>query len=380
MVNTDTQEIVNDYDKVQSMGYSSFVYALMINPFLGMAIYNIFKIAKVDTWVSALVGGIIGIIPLLLILYIIKHSNGDNILDLNIRIFGKVFGNIMNVLINISVILFVSLILYNLSLFLNTQYIPDTSSLYIKILIIIPVIYGASKSISTLSRVSQIVLIINVILFLISLFGIAGDVNFNNLLPVMSDGILNPIVGAIQYVIFGVLPLFFLTIIPTKLVPNSEKITKKVSIMYIVVNVILFIIFFVTTAILGYEIISIYKYPEYMVLKRFSLFEIVERVENTLAIQFVFSMFVSITFGASFINTSLKRVFKKVKSQQLFAYIVGIALIIISTVMFKNSDMATQFILNVAPYIIGITLSFFIITTFIGVFVKEKRCISKSNN
>ncbi len=372
MVNTDTQEIQNDYDKVQSIGYSSFVYALMFNPFLGMATYNIFKIAKVDTWISVIIGSIIGIIPLLLILYIIKHSRGDNILDLNIRIFGKIFGNIMNILINISVILFVSLILYNLSLFLNTQYIPDTSSLYIKILIIIPVIYGASKSISTLSRVSQIVLIINVILFLISLFGITGDVNFNNMLPIMSDGILNPIFGAIQYAIFGVLPLFFLTIIPTKLVPDSEKITKKVSIMYILVNVILFIMIFITTAILGYEIISIYKYPEYMVLKRFSLFEIIERVENTLAIQFVFSMFVSITFGTYFINASLKKVFKKVKSQQIFVYIVGIALITISTVMFKNSDIATQFILNVVPYIIGITLSFFIIVTFIGVFIKEK--------
>ena len=375
-----TEELLDESDKIQGLGYSSFTHALMFSAFLGMWTYNIYSIAEVDAWISTIIGAIFGIIPLILILYIIKHSKGENILDLNLNIFGKVIGTILNVLLNIFILFFSALIFYNLTLFLNTQYIPDTSNLYIKIVLIIPVIYAASKSIPVISRVSQIVLIANIILFLLSIIGITENMSVDNLLPILSNGLYKPLLGSIQYVIFGVLPLFSLTIIPTKLIPNKDKIAKHVSIMYIIINIIKISIFTIYISILGYEIISIYKYPEYMVLTNFTLFEIIERVENTLAIQNVFSMFMLIALSAYFINISIKKVFKKVKSQQLFPYLIGTLLVVLSTIMFRDSDMATKFIVNYAPYIIGIGFSFFIVITFIGIVVKEKIEKNKQNS
>ena len=375
-----SEELLDESDKIQGLGYSSFTHALMFRAFLGMGTYNIYSIAEVDAWISTIIGAIFGIIPLILILYIIKHSKGENILDLNLNIFGKFMGTILNVLLNIFILFFSALIFYNLTLFLNTQYIPDTSNLYIKIVLIIPVIYAASKSIPVISRVSQIVLIANIILFLLSIIGITENMSVDNLLPILSNGFYKPLLGSIQYVIFGVLPLFSLTIIPTKLIPNKDKIAKHVSIMYIITNIIIISIFTISISILGYEIISIYKYPEYMVLTNFSLFEIIERVENTLAIQNVFSMFMLIALSAYFINISIKKVFKKVKSQQLFPYLIGTLLVVLSTIMFRDSDMATKFIVNYAPYIIGIGFSFFIVITFIGIVVKEKIEKNKQNS
>ncbi len=376
----DLQSSLDESDKIQGLGYSSFTYALMFSAFLGMGTTNLYNIAGVDTWISTIIGSILGIIPLLLILYIIKHSKGENILDLNLNIFGKVAGTILNVLLNIFVLFFSALIFYNLTLFLNTQYIPDTSNLYIKIVLIIPVIYAASKSIPVISRVSQIILIANIILFLFSFIGITEEMSIENLLPILSDGLGKPLIASIQYVIFGVLPLFFLTIIPTKLAPKKDRIIKDVSIMYVISNIIIIAIFTVTISILGYEIISIYKYPEYIVLTNFSLLGIIERIENTLAIQNVFNMFMLIALSTYFMNISIKKVFKKVKSQQFFPYLIGTLLVVLSTIMFRDSDMATKFIVNYAPYIIGIGLSFFIVITFIGVVVKERKEKNKQNS
>lgn len=371
-------ENLQDCEKIEGLGFSSFIYPLMFTCFIGMSTINIFSLAQVDSWISIIVGSIIGIIPFLLVMYIIKNSNGEDILTLNINIFGKVFGTIINVIINIILVLFASLILYNLSLFLDTQYIPDTSSLYVKILIMIPVIYAASRSIATISRISQAVLIINIILFLLSAIGIVSDFDMNNMLPVLAEGSVPTILGGIQYAIFAALPLFLLTIIPTKLLKNKKNIVRNSSIIYILTSIILLIMFVITTGVLGYEVVSVYKYPEYMVLKYFSLFDIIERIEGTLGIQFVFSMFVFITLIIYMCSKSINIVWKDLKLQQLLPTLLGILIIFISSIMFKNSTFATLFIGKYIPWIVGITFSIVILLEVIGVSIRN--AINKKSN
>lgn len=364
-------ENLTDAKQIKGMGFSSLIYSIFITCFLGMATYNIYNLAKVDSYISAIIGMVLGIIPLLLVMYIIKNSNGEDIVDLNIKLFGKVFGNIVNIIINVVLVLFASLILYNLSLFLDTQFIPDTSSLYVKILVMVPVLYAASKDIGTISRVSQIIFIINIGLFLLSAIGIFTEFDANNLLPVLENGVTPVFKGGIQYALFGGLPLFLLTVVPFKLVSNKEKVNRNVSIIYIITNVIIFCMFVITIGVLGYEVISIYKYPEYMVLKSFSLFGIVERIENTLALQFTFSMSITITLIVYICSKSVKSVFKKLKSQQLIPTIISIAIIAISSNLFENSAFATNIISKYAPYIVGITFSFLILFIASTIFLKN---------
>lgn len=364
-------ENLQDCEKIEGLGFSSFIYPLMFTCFIGMATLNIFSVAQVDSWISVIVGAIIGLIPFSLVMYIIKNSKGENILDLNISLFGKRIGTIFNVIINIILIFLGSLILYNLSLFLDTQYIPDTSSLYVKILIMVPVIYAASRSIATISRISQVVLIINIALFLLSALGIISDFDTNNMLPVLAKGSMPVLFGGIQYAIFSGLPLFLLTIIPTKLLKNQKNIVRNSTIVYILTNVMILAMFVITIGILGYEVVSIYKYPEYMVLKQFSLFGIIERLEGTLGIQFVFSMFVFITLIIYICSKSINVVWKDLKLQQLFPTLIGILMIGISGIMFKNSTFATFFIGKYVPWIFGIVLSAIILILCIGIFVRN---------
>ncbi len=381
MVNTENDidtEKINDSDKIQGLGVSSFVFPLIYSCFLGMASYNIFSVAKVDAYISVALGCIIGIIPFFLIMYILRNSGGEDIIDLNLSLFGNVIGTIINVILNIALILFATLILYNLALFLDTQYIPDTSSLYVKILLITVVIYAASKSIATISRIGQTIFIVNLGLFLLSCIGIISEFDYNNLLPIVSNGTKPIIVGGLEYVVFGVLPLFLLTIIPTKLVKNKEHIVRNSTIMYVISSIIVFLIFLIIMGVLGYEVVSIYKYPEYMVLKKFSLFDIIERIENTLALQNVFSMFIFLTLIVYICSKSIKKVTKNLKSQELIPTLLGILIVVLSNYIFENSSFATEFILKYIPYIVGITLGTFILLVTITIYIRN--LINKKSN
>ena len=362
---------IQDGKKIEGLGFSSLIYPLLVSCFVGMAATNIYRIAKVDSYISAILGGIIGIVPFLLIMYIIKNSNGEDIITLNKNLFGDTIGNIINTIISIIFIMFAALLLYNLSLFLDTEYIPDTNSLYVKILIMIAVVYTASQNISTISRVSQIVFIIGNILFVISFFGVAANINIDNIYPVFENGIKSVFSGSLEYVVFAVFPLILLTTIPTKLINNKKNIFRNSIIMYIISNIVLVIIFFVPMSILGYEVLSIYKYPIFTVLQTFSLFEIIERVENTLGLQLIFCMFVTMVLCIHISSKNIKKYFPNIKIDQLFPTLLGIIVIVISSFMFKNSTIANEFMIKYIPTIMMISFGSIILGISIAIFVKK---------
>ena len=66
---------VNDNDmsnKISTWGYSSFIITLTKSGFLGMGSYIMFKMSNIDTYIAAIIGFIIGFIPLLLFIFIVK--------------------------------------------------------------------------------------------------------------------------------------------------------------------------------------------------------------------------------------------------------------------------------------------------------------------
>ena len=365
------KENVLDCDRIQGFGVSSFVYPLMISCFLGMGTNIIYNLAKVDSYISVIIGSIIGIIPLMLIIYIIKNSNGDDIVDLNLKLFGAKIGTVFNILLNIFAILFASLILYNITIFLDVEYIPDTNPLYVKIIVLMPIIYAISKNIAVISRLSQMVLIVGFILFILSVLGLVGGMKIENLQPFLSNGLTNPIKAGFLYAVFAVLPLFFLVVIPRKYEEKGQNTIRRIVIMYIIMNVIIFSMFFITTAVLGYGMISVFKHPEYMVLKGISILSVIERIESTLALQFLFSMTMSIVVLLYLVVRSCRKIFPSLKAQQIIPYILGLVTLLISYYMFPNSMSASYFVENYVPYILTAVILSMVLILSITIFIRN---------
>lgn len=368
---SNTADNNKDQDKVGSVGYASILFAITRSGFLGMGTFLVFSIAQVDAYISATIGSIVGIIPLLLFLFIVNNKEQKDIIDLNVSLFGKVFGTILNIILNIMVVVMASIILYNISMFLDAQFIPDTSSLYVKILILVAVVYAGSKNIATISRISQCIMFITITMFLVSFLGLMQWNNYDNLMPVLSNGMKSPILAAVFYMIFNTAPIFLMTIITKDKIGEEKHQMRKIVIFYILSNLILIGVIIGTTAVLGYNVVSIYRYPEYMVLKRVTIFTIIERIENTLALQFVFDMFMFMVMAIYFAKQAFFKICKQEKVKKVFPTLLGIVILVLSNFMFENTFQNMKFVKQYYPYILVGGIFVPMIITAIGILVRK---------
>ena len=96
--------IKNIEEKIPSSSASALTYFLCKGSFLGIVTWNILNLAKTSSSISAILGSFIGIIPLLLILYILKNASGENIIYSIEDIFGNKIGKAINILISVFLI------------------------------------------------------------------------------------------------------------------------------------------------------------------------------------------------------------------------------------------------------------------------------------
>lgn len=369
MQQSDNNTNLQDIERVSFFGYQSFIFTLIRALTISIGSYLMFKISQVDTHISTLVGFLIALIPFAMFMTISKNKNELDILDLNTKLFGKFFGNVLNVILNIVFIFLGSLILYVITQYIDIQYIPDTSSRYVKILIMMPVIYAATKNIATIARISQVVLFINVGIFILSLFGLLSEFSYDNLLPVFSMDITSILKSSLIFALSISTPIFLITIIPQKQVVKKEYSKKKMLVFFTASVIILAIVIVTTILILGIDVINIYRYPIYMALRQFSIFTIIERLERFLSLQFLGDVIIYLILTVHFTAVSLKKVIKINKKQNYFSIFVGIVILLLAMFVFKNTVMVNKLIEKYYMYILLLGVLFPMSITYIGVMV-----------
>lgn len=343
----------NNTEKIYSTGFASLIANLISAAFFGIGTYKIFAECNNDAYIAAIIGIIVSILPLTMLIFINKNSKGLDIIDLNISLFGKFFGNILNIVLNVTYFFTTIVIFYNISEFLSIHYLPDTSIIYIQLILLVVITFASGKNMVVISKISQIIFIINMIFFLACQLGIFEEFNLERIYPVMQNGV-NPVVkGSLMYFLLAAFPIFLVTIIPSYKLEYDKNSTKKISIFYFLAHLALLVIIFTTILTLGKELILIYRYPEYYGLKTFSLFKILERLENTLSLQFIFTMFIFIVMCFKFITISVGKIVKLKNIDKIFPYVLSILLLILVNRFFENLNQSRNIALDSFDKIAG---------------------------
>ena len=363
---------IKDIEKISWFGYQSFIFTLVKSLVITIGSYIMYTKAQVDTHVSTIIGFIISFVPLIIFLGISNNKYNLNIIDLNIKLFGKFFGNILNIIVNLVFIFLGSLILYSISQYIGIQYIPNTSLLYVKIMLMSPVIYAATKSIASICRISQVILFLNLASFIIAFSGIFAEFDFSNLLPIFENNVSSIMYSALVFATSIIAPLFLLTIIPQNKVYKREYSNKKMIIFYSVSVLIVTFIIVATISIFGIDIIKIYRYPIFMSLRKFSLFTIIERVEKLLALQFIVDIIVYLILTIYFVTNSIEKRINKNNKESILSFIIGIILIL-TTFLFKDTIKVNQFLISNFAYILGIGIILPMTITYVGVLIDKRR-------
>ncbi len=357
-------------NKFELFEINSIIYFIMRASFIGIIINNIVDIAKNDSYLCPILGTIIGIIIVILYVKIANIDKDKNINENILAIFGNNVGKFIIILLSLFMMSLGVILTYNIINFIISEYLYLTPNYAIMAVLIVPIIYLLKGGIKVIGRVSIILFFTTFILYILSIFGLFGQMDFDKLLPFMANGI-NPIIkGTLIYTAYTVLPIFLITIIPKGSIKNYGDYDKKVIKYYLLLSMIQVISEIILITVLGPDLATLYKYPSYHMLSKITIGGFIKRIESLLAIQWIICIYFMLVFINYYIIDSLKHVFN-VKSSKYLNYVIPIIMLIIGNSIFKNNASSLTFEIDFYPYLLFVFL--LIIPLIIYLFSLKKK-------
>ncbi len=334
---------------LQTFQISCLIYFLARCCLLGISLSQMFTNVHQDAWLSVFIAFIIGLVLLLIYLYLINYKLEYNIIKLNTYIFGTIIGTIINIFICLCIFIYAICIFWNFTNFITTQYLSNTPLIAIGGLLSIPLFYILIKDIETITKTAIIVFFISILIYSLSLFGLFNEIDLNNIMPILENGI-NPVIkNSIYSLCFNVGPIFLITIVPKSYFKKEQKFNMPIIFMYIFNALFVCYGVFTVLAVLGPNLSILYEYAEVQVLKRVVIFGFVDRIESIISLRWIFDIFITLTMTLYFILIFIKETFK-IKKQKIIditVFILIILLNIINCFAFKNKLVFNNFISKV---------------------------------
>ena len=358
--------------KINSSQLAAFITFLMVTPISGISLLNVIHTSGVDSYLSVIFMALLGLIPLSIIIYISNYNHDLNIIDINKDIFGKVFGNIINYLIFIIYLVISIFITFSIDNLIVSQFLSETPLIIVTIVFSIVTIYNLSKGFQSMSRVTFILLFINLFLVVLGFFGLFPTFELSNIKPFLEHGIKNPFIGGLSLISTNILPILVMLVIPKNNIIDKENYTKKLIKYYFIAIIVILSIVLMTIGNLGIYLSKLFQYPEYFVLKKISLLDFIDRIENIVTIKWIFSRFstysIILYFLCKIINNSND---DKVSIKSSIIIIAFITLVVI-VLVFNRSTLFNSFSYKYYPYITG-SLFIFYILIVIGIYFKKRK-------
>ena len=258
------------------------IYFLTQSLFLGFGISILFSISSKDCYIGALLGLLIGFVIIYLyskFLELKKKRTLKEILKQN-----KILGIFVYLLLIIAsyILLIYSLVIYKV--FVASFMLIKTPEILLLIPIVIFGTYGAFKGLTVINRVAESLIPLALGLAAFAFLGVVGLFDTSNFLPILTTTPSNFFKTAITFAGISTFPNLLTIHYQEK--PKYMLTTYSLTCL-LIIGTIIYI-----NGILGEELVHIYRFPEYMVLKQLKLFQFIEKVENILSIAWIFNIFI----------------------------------------------------------------------------------------
>lgn len=354
--------------RTKKLEFCTMIVFMMFSAFLGTGAETCLRIAGIDYWMVPIVGTIIGIPIVLMYAYIFNNLGDKDINALNEELFGKKFGKFINIIILLFVISFNLITFWNMTSFVSSQYLYNTPIWFVNLLFIVPAIYLIIKGPRIMFRSVLMLFYIAIILYIISALGLGTQVKLTNIQPILADGFAPVLKAVYNYISYMIFPIFFILIIPKNEI-DGKNMKKSILITYFITSILIFIIMFFVVGVFGIELTTLYQYPSYHILKRVFIGGFIERMENTLSIQWIIVLFISTLFTHYYTTRSLKDIFSM---NDKFIIVIVVIIMYLSQYIFKNNTFSEMFLTKYYPIALGIFLFLIPLIITIRLFYKKK--------
>lgn len=326
--------------------------------FLGIGFSIIIGLSKQDSFLAFGVGTLLGVLFIFLINKIQKFKGEKTLSEVLNEMKG--LGILLRMIFLIFGIALLAEGLTFIQLFASSFFLIKTPIWFISLPLLFLILRISKNGITTTFRVSTCLFPISVVLTLVSLVALCGYATLDNVKPLFVTETFSFIKAVFYYTSLSVTPSILM------LVTTKSNSTWS----YLFSSFTLIAKMFLILAIIGPLLATIYRFPEYIILKEIKLLDFIEKIENIVALSWIFDVFVYLSMSSIFIKELLP---KKKKGLVHAIIVLGVYLLAFLVIgKYYTNEILIYFALPIFTAIVFlITIPILLIHTY------RKRLITK---
>lgn len=265
------------------------------------------------------------------------------------------------------------LVYYVINYFIISQYLIDTPFILVALILSISIFFISLQNYETLFRLSQIVSVLAFIMLSINVIGVFKFVNLINVLPIYNFENISILKTSILYTAYFTTPFFLLTFIKKSNIIDSENLNKKIIKTSIISGLIIILILFIILSTSGIDLIELFYYPEYMVLKKIKI-SFVESIENLCFMLWDLYAFIFCALSTLYLKYSITSLFniKEHKTKNIIPILLFASVSILPIFLLKNAPSITEKIYYYSPIILFLIFLTVLLFLYITSLLKKK--------
>jgi spore germination protein (amino acid permease) len=318
-----------------------------------------------DGWISTIITGVVCLIVVVIIMLLLRRYINKTIFEINISLYGKILGYILNLFFIIYLLFITGITLRVFVEVINIIILKFTPALVITGLLLIPTIYATSKGLKVICRF-VVLLFFAYLILILSLSLVVHHIRYTYIMPIGKSGLI-PIINSIKSSFYSFLGFELVTLIYPN-IKNKEKAFKYMIMGIIFTTMYFTVVAAITTMLFGEIKLSMLVFPIYS-MEQIITVPVIERLD-TVYILFWFPTMAA-TVLCYFFSTyySVSKLIK-IKRGKLLIAIVTIIEIIISRIP-KNFEATSRYS-NYSGIYGMLIIGSIIITFFITLFKKKE--------
>lgn len=361
-------------EKISSKQLTYIIFITIISTGMIFVPKRIYSIAGQDSWLSVILGGLIGILLAYFISQLGLIYRDKTIIEYSQIILGKTLGKIIGLSIFLAFFFINSVVLREFAELLVGAFYPHTPKVFFIIAIIFVSSYALYQGLEIIARVNEILFPIFMILIIFIFIFTISEMNFQKLFPILANGILPVLKGAYTHALWYVEIIILSFFIPSLNVPTRAQ---KASILGVTFVILLSLVMMTgIVAVFGKET-STLTFPVLSFGRYVNIANFLEQLDSFILVIWVAGVFIKITVFQYCSVISLSQLLKLTDHKPLILPI-SILQTILAIVLWNNTAQLT---FQLFSYINSIyTIGIVSLLTLLFVIAQIKKLSDKRNN
>ncbi|CAM3092268.1 endospore germination permease [Paenibacillus lupini] len=316
--------------------------------------------SKQDAWLSMLLAFIGGLATGGLFAAIANKLQRVSLYEAIRQRLGVWFGGFFFLLFLFASFMCCLTLLSEMSQFMTMQLMPETPVTAIILFFLTVVIIAYRYGIEAYARMGELLFPVFMGLFVMLVVFLLPQVEWTNVKPIMTKGILPIMSGALPAYCTGFVEMVVLLMLVPYVAGNS-KLTKPILTGFAVGGMVLFLIVLLCVFVLGPSLMETKYYPTFVLAQKIMIGHFLERIEAVMAFLWIITVFYKTVLHFFTITTGLAQVFQLQESKML-TIPLGMILLVGTVVGTPNIVIYNKILIEYYPWF---DLTFFLVLPLI---------------